>query len=415
MDFFATLFFIFIGLSFASLLGYVWWQVWVRYINSSFINSIKWVMLEVKLPRDVYKSPLAMEVVLNALYQTGGTGDNYAKFWLGKLRNWFSLEIASIEGEVHFFIRTNAQFKNSIEAAIYSQYPGIEIHEVDDYTNAHRYDPEKYNLFGTQLKLAKDDFLPIRTYVDYGLDKDQKEEYKIDPLTALLEWMGSIGKGENLWLQILVRADTSNWHEKGQEEIDKLYDVQHEETIKEGKKVKKKISQGKKDADLTQVEKDKIDAIRRNIQKIGFETMIRVVYLTNKDKFNPGNIPMITGGCMRQFNWQHLNGFGVKGGTVTSFDFPWQDFSGKKVIELKKDIFAEYVHRKAFYETFSDEKFLTYKYFKNLFVPGDHNKGFILNLEELATIYHFPGQVAHTPTFKRISSTKAEPPANLPL
>jgi hypothetical protein len=40
---------------------------------------------------------------------------------------------------------------------------------------------------------------------------------------------------------------------------------------------------------------------------------------------------------------------------------------------------------------------------------------FILNTEELATLYHFPGQVAATPSFKRISSTKAEAPTNLPI
>ena len=45
---------------------------------------------------------------------------------------------------------------------------------------------------------------------------------------------------------------------------------------------------------------------------------------------------------------------------------------------------------------------------------GDENR-FILNTEELATIYHFPGQTASSPALKRIASTKAEPPVNLPL
>ena len=41
--------------------------------------------------------------------------------------------------------------------------------------------------------------------------------------------------------------------------------------------------------------------------------------------------------------------------------------------------------------------------------------GFILNLEELATLYHFPGEVAATPTLPRIDSTKSSSPSNLPI
>jgi hypothetical protein len=40
---------------------------------------------------------------------------------------------------------------------------------------------------------------------------------------------------------------------------------------------------------------------------------------------------------------------------------------------------------------------------------------FVLNTEELATIYHFPGRVAETPTFGRIEAKKGEPPSNLPI
>jgi hypothetical protein len=40
---------------------------------------------------------------------------------------------------------------------------------------------------------------------------------------------------------------------------------------------------------------------------------------------------------------------------------------------------------------------------------------FVLNTEELATMFHFPGGVAATPTFNRIESRKAEAPTNLPV
>ena len=42
-------------------------------------------------------------------------------------------------------------------------------------------------------------------------------------------------------------------------------------------------------------------------------------------------------------------------------------------------------------------------------------KPIVMTTEELATIFHFPGQVATTPTISRSSSKKAEPPPNLPI
>ena len=44
-----------------------------------------------------------------------------------------------------------------------------------------------------------------------------------------------------------------------------------------------------------------------------------------------------------------------------------------------------------------------------------YSKPLILNTEELATVYHFPGSVAGTPTIERIPSKRAEAPSNLPI
>jgi hypothetical protein len=52
---------------------------------------------------------------------------------------------------------------------------------------------------------------------------------------------------------------------------------------------------------------------------------------------------------------------------------------------------------------------------RGYFYPPYYGKYYVLTAEELATIYHFPGRVSTTPTFKRIESKKSEPPVNLPL
>ena len=73
---------------------YVGWQVWLHYIQIAAMAKKKWLLLEIKIPRDIFRSPAAMEIFLsNALHQTGGVGNWLKKYWDGNLHTQFSLEI----------------------------------------------------------------------------------------------------------------------------------------------------------------------------------------------------------------------------------------------------------------------------------------------------------------------------------
>jgi len=377
--------------------GFVFVNLWMRYIRTKWISNINWVLLEIKLPKEIFKSPLAMEVVLNALYQSqsGQWVDGYFK---GKVKNWFSLELVSIEGDVHFFIRTNKIFKDIIEAQIYGQYPAAEIYEVSDYTKYVDYKGKEgdWNLWGLEYKLTKDDAYPIKTYVDYGLDKESiKEEYKTDPITATLEFLGSVGKNEQVWLQILVQSTGKRFKKPGKFFAKRDWTDQGKDLIEDIIKKARNRSGGEATAPviLTKIEDNMIAAIERNTSKIGFDCGIRGIYLSKGDTFNISNIFSLLG-AFRQYSSNELNGFGVS--HATSYDYPWQDFKDIRATKLKKKIFDAYKRRSYFY--------LPYK-----------KRPFVLNSEELATIYHFPGGVAETPTFGRVASKKVEPPANLPV
>src|SRR3989344_5562782 len=96
-------------------LGWVGWKFWVHYIQQDFISGIEWVLLEVVPPRDVVRSPKAMELfITNALYHMSGKS-GLETYWQGAVWFWFSLEIASIDGQVHFYIRTPSRIKELIE------------------------------------------------------------------------------------------------------------------------------------------------------------------------------------------------------------------------------------------------------------------------------------------------------------
>jgi hypothetical protein len=360
----------------------VFWDIWINYIRTKFIYNLNWIILEVKLPREITKSPRAMEIALNMFHQTSD-GNFWEKYWVGKLRPWFSLEIVGIGGEIHFFIYTQSFFRNLIESQIYAQYPEVEIVEAEDYSKRAFIDGfgTDWGCFGTEFELTAEDAYPIRTYVDYGLHETlTKEEQKNDPMTSFLELLGSLKEGENIWFQILIRATKKEWKDEGKALIDKI--------TERGKK----LGEGEQAKRLTSGESEIIKAIEKDVSKLGFDVGIRALYLARQDRFNAINIPSMIG-SMKQYNAVNLNGF--KPTRTTSLDYWWQ-LKAWREQRMKIRMMDAYRKRSYFYTPYP-------------------RKPFVLNTEELATIFHFPGRVAETPTFGRIEAKKGEPPAGLPI
>ncbi|OGZ07357.1 MAG: hypothetical protein A2762_04735 [Candidatus Lloydbacteria bacterium RIFCSPHIGHO2_01_FULL_54_11] len=367
-------------------------KLWLEYVRADYVHkNFQFVMLEVKLPRVIGKTPVAMELVLQALYQPDKT-NWYERWWKGEVVPWFSLELVSIEGAVKFFIRTPSKYKKLIESNIYAQYPDIEVHEVEDYVSLAPYlgAEESWGIWGCHFKLTKPDPYPIRTYVDYGLDSTlTDEENKSDPMTSLIEFLGTLGRGQQMWIQIIVQVTARRFKKTGS-----WFGMQDWEA--EGKKLIQDLQDeyaGETGMRATKRQAEIIHAIERSLGKVGFDTGIRALNIAKGDKFDSANKSGITN-AFQQYSTQDLNGF--RPTNSTGFDYPWQDFRGIRMRIKKRKFYDAYVRRSWFH-------------------PPYKRKPFILNAEELATIYHFPGGVAETPTFTRIESRKGEPPANLPV
>ncbi len=410
-------------------LGFLWfaWYVgkrmWIHYVRETYIMKIQWKLLQVQLPRDVYKSPLAMEIILtNAFHQYSGLGTTYERFWLGLVRIWFSLEIVSIEGKIYFFIRLPANLQRQVESQIYAQYPQAEIHEVPDYTNAvPAYNKNSdFDLWATEFTLSKPDPYPIKTYVDYGLDKTtgaDEEQERVDPITAQLELMGAIGKGEQVWYQVVIRAQQSKFlyhffghHHDYEEEGAHLI----EELKEKWSKTSKISAEGEEEEGRTALTKGQqatLFAIERNMSKIAFDVGIRCLYLAKKESYHTGTSKAL-GMMLKSYNSTTLNSF--DGINRTNFaDDPWQDITGSITENLKANMLFRYKTRTFFYTRIRESMQLPA--FIAKLRPNFAPKTFVLSTEELATIFHFPGRVSETPTFRRLESRKAEPPQNLPM
>jgi hypothetical protein len=370
------------------VLGGAAWGLWVDYIRRREISKKEFILLEIRIPKEIKKSPAAMEVIFNAL-TSGAVSGWYKTYWKGEMQPWYSLEVISVGGAIHFLIWTDKKSKNLLEAQIYSQYPGVEIYEVPDYAKDVVYNPEINKMWGTEIILTKPDPYPIKTYVDYGVDPDK--DSGIDPMSVMLEYLGTLEQGQQAWVQILIRShvkvnDIDTWKDEAKKEIEGI--------LSKGKlQSKDDDPHTPKVAVLSEDQKEQIKALEKNINKPGFACGIRIILMTDADKFDPGRI----GGLLnsfKQYSSHNLNGF--KPNNTTGVKYPWYDFREHRVNKMKKNILDAYKRRSYFYAPYK-------------------GKPFILNTEELATIYHFPGKAIQTPTLGRISSKKAEPPSNLPI
>jgi hypothetical protein len=378
------------------------------------------ILLEVKIPKEILKPIRAMETVMEGIYQVFFEPINSWKKWVsGVLQLSCSFEIASIGGDVHFFLRIPKEKKDPIESLIYSQYPEVEISVVDDYTKHVPADiPNKdWDLWGCDYQLLKEDAYPIKTYKKFETEKETKEEKKIDPLAGLLEGMAKIKPGEQFWVQITAGPEkTDDWIKEGKKLRDELArrtkkPAPRKSIISEAidvlisGKVAGEAKEEKEDSipvemKLTPGERDVIAGVEDKISKMGFITNIRFIYLGKRSVFYTPNFKLGFG-FFNSFSTRNLNGLRPVGNpSMTrvnrSLFLPINLVRKRRIYLRKRAIFRKYKSRVSFYFPRSGGTF-------------------ILNSEELATLFHFSGQeVSSAPSVSRIEAKKGQPPAGLP-
>ncbi len=407
-------------------LGYLAFKVWLHYIQQDFISGIEFVLLEIIPPREVLRSPQAMELFLsNALYHWSNKGGK-EEYWQGAVWLWFSLEIVSIEGQVHFYIRTPSRVRGLIETQMYAQYPQSQVKEVEDYTLAvdEISEHSQWRAWGCEFGLAKHFAFPIKTYPDFGLDKDPKEEYKVDPVSPVIELFGTLGKGEQAWLQIVVTPSKKQYHKKGtwfghhdwvgeaREEIGRFlapYTRLHKNPKYEGK--------FSTEIRVPAFLDNAVDGMSAKTSKLGFETGIRLMYVAKKESFNMNtrrDIRLI----FRQYAKPDCNQFERMNSTQGDAYGGVFTISPATVTLLADRMLLEYRERSFFHlplrHTLLSTHAIPWPLSPALFPAYRHPPTYVLNTEEIATIFHFPGQILKVPTLERIESKEASPPTNLP-
>ncbi len=313
------------------------------------------VVLLLQVPRTNDKKELAAEQMFAALHGLLSTAPK--TFFKNAELEQISFEIAVLENQIGFYVCVSESLKDYVEEQIYAQYPMAQISEVEDYS-AMLYDRPR-NCVMAEMQLITNDALPIKTF----------QSFEVDPLASITATLAKFGEHEEAWIQLIIKPAHHNWHKKSERYTKKLRNKHRGNFIQ----FLWASPENTITAQLAEYEQARVRSAEEKSHKLAYETTIRIVY-RGEGTFPAAwhRLQAITA-SYKQFNTTYLNGFKQVQGTY-----------GLQAVE-------NYTKR----------------------ILG--RTPLLLNIEEIATLYHLPHTNVETPYIRWALNQTAEPPSNLPL
>ncbi len=349
-------------------------MTWLNNRKVREIESVESTLLVLEIPRANDKSELAAEQLFASLH--GILRDKEELKRSGGAQEHLSFEIASVDGQIRFYIWTPKTLQSFVEGQIYAQYPTVQIHEADEDYVAH----ERHHsvIHTAEITMTDSQYLPIKTF----------QSFEVDPLAGITGTLAKLeDTGEELWVQVLFRPVPDTWHKSSEQWISKVRNGDPLSFLNGGgggfkwfgtllealwKPPEQGIGGASAGVELSERDKTRISEAEKKATKLGYQVKIRLAYLGESQTNAKLRMQAIVG-TFKQFNSTNLNGLRA---SKPSFD---------------KQSLGAYRNR-----LFMDE-------------------GFILNIEELASVFHLPHTNVETPNIVWASTKTAEPPAKLPL
>ncbi len=362
------------------------WYIWVPVVivlvyltwrnnqSVSVVKNTESVLLVLEIPKANDKSELAAEQMFASLH--GILRDAKELKENNGYQEHLSFEIASVAGRIRFYVWTPKALQSFVEGQIYSQYPTVQISEAEeDYVSHERQHTVVYT---GEIVPTANEFLPIRTF----------QSFEVDPLAGITGTLAKLeDTGEELWIQILVRPVADDWHKSAENWIAKVksgtasglfgdmnFDLKWFGQIIESLWKPPEAGTGGAATvkEVSDRDKTRIAEAEKKATKLGYQVKIRLAYL-GESQTNAKLRMQALVGTFKQFNSTNLNGFKIANDS------------------FKKEDLAKYKAR--------------------LFV----DRGYVLNIEEVASVYHLPHTNVETPNIVWATTKTAEPPAKLPV
>src|SRR3989344_293265 len=406
---------------------YMLYELYIEHIQLEWYNKLEWVFLKITVPPENERSPLAFENIFDELHAVQ-EALNWSEIHLeGQFQIWFTWEITSIGGMIGNYVRILPKFRDTLESAIYSEFPAAEIAEAEDYFDQlPKYDPDTspYDIFALTWKYTTRTEYPIKTYRSF---EHPTAETIVDPIAGLWEEMGKISPYEMFILQFVLRPVGDEWKDHARELVKKLKGVPEEHghrpdfvggimgwfqpfidiifdaLLRPDFETDSKMTRVKEEPPslmlhLTENEKQIITQVENKISRWCYQVKIHGMYIAPKEKYNPTLLLRSVIGSFKAFGTESMNTLKpvlkrwtrVKYAVFKNWEKPATDFRLK--------------WRKRKYFRYMKSRFWFHGQPANIMSP-----------EELATLIHFPQLTVTVPHIAMVEVAKEQPPANLPI
>lgn len=386
--------------------------------QKSALNQGKTTVLMVRVAKDNEAGPLVAEQVFSTIHSVV-TEINLRDRLKGVNAEKISFEIANIGRSIRFYVQFPAKLRNLVEGQIYAQYPHVEIDEVKDYSIAENIEIAKAaatasattgegrekqlivhkssaNLdykavksfataVGAELTLTSTDFMPIKAYNQF---EDKSTGMNVDPLSAITATLAKFSDpDEQAWIQMVI----SPISEQRGEYLQKAYEAYSSIKTRfirkwyyrffvKSPKLRRIIwfpiswlfKPGKLKIDKEKLDEKSMIPAKEKLSGLLYNANIRIVYIpkVENDEVSVVKLKEIAG-SFKQFNAPSSNGFALA-------------------------------------KIYKDDSIIKRYHQRTLENP------FVMNVKELATVYHLPNITVQTPNIYWVRSKKIEPPNDLP-
>ena len=314
------------------------------------------ILLLIEVPRTNDKKELSAEQMFAALH---GIFKPKQSFFGDHKQEHISFEIVAIKKNIYFCIWMPKHLQSFVESQVYAQYSTAQIFNLeDDYSQRELHQKVIHNV---ELGLTTHETIPIKTFPNF----------EVDPLSGITATLARLNEtDEEIWIQILARPIADDWHKKGKKHIDKIKGGSLASALLRAPFQPLGDQEDGKQG-LSERARSQIDAIENKNTKLGYQVKIRLVYLGSSRETALLRMQALVG-AFKQFNTTELNGFQQQSA----------DFDTKSLQQYRNRDFKD--------------------------------SGFILNIEELASVFHLPHTSVDTPNIVWASAKTAEPPSILP-
>jgi len=296
-------------------------------------------------------------------------------YWLRGRNDHFGFEIVAHNKVIAFYVVAPREHQTYLEHQLNAIYPESVIEEVRDYNI---FKPDSVILTGT-AQTKSENILPIKTYL-----KDDA-----DPLNSIINAMSKVGDDEGLVVQYIVRSARGDWHSRARQVVHKAQETGSlsqalgsgatQEAMKFANEFGNSLkSQTPKDPHdpqkrLSAKEEEALKGIEEKNAKAGLDVNLRLVANAKTETRARAMINELAA-SFSQYNYYEYG---------NSLRISVQKKAGQ--------IINDFIFRR----------------FKE-------SEGFILNTEEMASLYHLPLASAETPNILWLTARQAAAPVNLP-